>query len=123
MDNQVSRRLPIRDLKSSKHRSHFPWHLEILTNRDAVSINQDIEAPQAKRVSFARSLDVSVKKLSVGWAIAIINRSDQIAIRTVNGDDLGPVAAQAYEVWTKQTVAFPYSFTIPAHGCVLLKTL
>jgi alpha-galactosidase len=96
--------------------------LEILTNPDAIAVNQDPEVQQATRVRQGL-VDVWRKKLANGWAIAIINRKNQSATYLVNPNELGIKASQAYEVWTKQTVTLPSSLMIAAHGCVLLKTL
>jgi alpha-galactosidase len=96
--------------------------LEILTNRDAIAINQDLEAQQAAKIQQG-DVDVWRKSLSKGWAIAVVNRSDQPVQHAVNPNDLGIIASQAFEVWTKQTVALPYTATIAAHSCVLLRTM
>jgi hypothetical protein len=67
-------------------------------------------------------VDVWRKKLADGWAIALVNRKQQPANYVVDPRDVNLETAQAYEVWTKQTVTLPYSVTVPAHGRVLLKT-
>jgi len=110
-------------ISSTDLRSISPSDLAILTRAEAIAINQDPEAHQANRVFHSLGLDVWVKNLRAGSAIAIINRGQQATTHLVNGKDLGIDGAQVYEVWTKQTVSLPYSFTVPAHGCVLLKTL
>jgi len=110
-------------LSGTDLRSISPSDLEILINADAIAINQDMEIHQARRVFHTSSLDVWVKTLSIGSAVAFINRGEQSTTLMVNGTDLGTNGLPVYEVWTKQTVSLPHSFTLPAHGCVLLKTL
>ncbi|HXY08572.1 MAG TPA: glycoside hydrolase family 27 protein [Terriglobales bacterium] len=104
-------------------RSISPSNLEILTNAEAIAINQDTEGHQANRVLHSPSLDLWVKTLSGGSAIAIINRGERSATFMANDTVLGIDAAQVYDVWTKQTVSLPRSFRLEAHSCVLLKTL
>jgi len=95
--------------------------LEILTNPDVIAIDQDPEVQQAARVSQG-VVDVWRKKLADGWAIALINRKQQPATYVINPHNLALQGSQAYDVWTKQIVTLPYSVTVAAHGCVLLKT-
>jgi alpha-galactosidase len=97
--------------------------LAILTNADAIAINQDPLVQQAVRVDQQNNVDVWLKTLSQGWAIAVINRGDQIVQYTVDPAQLGITASQARDAWTKQMVALPYAATIPAHSCLLLRTL
>lgn len=99
-----------------------PADLAILTNPDAIAINQDPKVQQATRVRQG-VVDVWLKSLSNGWAIAVVNRSDQPVQYAVSPNELGIIASQAFEVWTKQTVALPYTATIAAHSCVLLRTI
>jgi len=108
-------------LSSTDLTSISPSDLEILTNADVIAINQDPEARQANRVSHGPAIDVWVKSLSSGWAVAIVNRRTQSTTFMFDSKDLRIASQQAYEVWTKQTIALPYAFVIPAHGCVLLK--
>ena len=95
--------------------------LEVLTNPDVIAIDQDPAVQQAIRLRQG-VVDVWRKKLADGWAIALINRKQQPATYVVDPHDINLETAQAYEVWTQQTVTLPYSVTVPAHGCVLLKT-
>jgi len=97
--------------------------LAILTDPTAISINQDTTTLQAKRVSHTPGLDVWLKPLSSGWAVAVVNRSEQAMTYQVDPQKLSITAARVYQAWTGQTVALPYSFALPPHGCVLLKTL
>jgi len=108
-------------LSSTDLTSISPSDLETLTNPDVIAINQDIAVHQANRVSHSPDLDVWIKSLASGWAVAIVNRRAQSTTYMFDAKDLGIRARQASEVWTKQTVALPYAFVIPAHGCVLLK--
>jgi len=110
-------------LASTDLRSVSASDLAILTNGAAIAINQDPEVHQANRVSHGSTVDVWVKQLSAGWAIAIVNRSEEVTTHLLDGKDLGIDVAQVNEVWTDQTVSLPYTFTLPSHGSVLLKTL
>lgn len=101
-------------------RSISPSDLAILTNPDVIAINQDAEAQQATRIQTG-AINVWVKKLTVGEAVAVVNRSDQSMVFAVNPGELGVNATQAYEVWAKQIMALPHSITIAPHACVLLK--
>jgi alpha-galactosidase len=109
-------------LSSTDLRSIQPSDLEILTNAEAIAINQDMEGHQANRVFHSPSVDVWVKTLSAGSAISIINRGEQSKTFILNGTDFGMDVAQVYDVWSKHAVSLPYSFMLPAHGCLLLKT-
>lgn len=99
-----------------------PAQIEILTNPDAIAINQDAEVQQAKKVKEG-AVDVWEKALVNGWAIAIINRKKDPATYLVDPKNLGIQASQTYDVWNKQTVTLPTSVTVPPHGSVLLKTM
>jgi alpha-galactosidase len=101
-------------------RSISPSDLAILTNPDVIAINQDSDAQQASRIQTG-VIDVWAKKLNVGQAVAVVNRSDRSLVFAVDPGELGVNATRAYEVWTKQIIALPHSITIPPHGCVLLK--
>jgi len=99
-----------------------PTDLDILTNPDAIAIDQDPLVQQATRV-VQGDVDVWLKALSKGWAIAVVNRTDQPVQYEISPSQLGIDPFEAREAWTKQTVALPYTAAIPAHGCVLLRTL
>ncbi len=99
-----------------------PTSLSILTNRDAIAINQDAAAQQATRVQQG-PVDVWVKNLSTGTAIAIVNRSTTPMTHVVNPALLGVSTSQAHEVWTNQTLKLPSIVALAPHSCVLLKTL
>jgi len=97
--------------------------LSILTNRDAIAINQDSAAQQATRVQQGQ-IDVWVKNLSTGTAIAIVNRSTMSMTYLVDPSLLhNSSSSQAHEVWTNQTVKLPFTVALAPHSCVLLKTL
>ncbi len=99
-----------------------PTSLSILTNRDAIAINQDAAAQQATRVQQG-PVDVWVKNLSTGTAIAIVNRSATSKTYSVDPSVLHISTSQAHEVWTNQTVKLPSTVALPPHSCVLLRTL
>ena len=101
-------------------RNLTPPDLELLTNPDAISINQDPGAKQAQRIQHG-ALDVWLRVLSKGWAVAVINRSDQALNYTYSPVSLGISATQTYDVWSKQTVSTPRAFLIQPHGSLLLE--
>lgn len=96
--------------------------LEILTNPDAIAVNQDPEVQQATKVEVG-AVDVWRKQIVNGWAIAIINRKKDPATYFVDPKKLGIQGSQAYDVWNKQTITLPTLVTVAPHGSVLLKTL
>jgi alpha-galactosidase len=94
--------------------------LELLTNSAAIAINQDPGAKQAQRIQHG-ALDVWLRVLSKGWAIAVINRSDQTASYDYIPGSLGIAATQTHDVWNKGTVSTAQTFLIQPHGSVLLE--
>lgn len=109
-------------LSGTDLRSISPSDLEILTNANAIAIDQDKAGHQATRVFHSSGLDVWIKTLSTGLAIGIINLNDQSTTFFLNGAELGINGAPVYDIWAKQNVSLPNSFTLPPHGSMLLKT-
>ncbi|WP_111445754.1 glycoside hydrolase family 27 protein [Breznakibacter xylanolyticus] len=112
--------------------------LSILTNADAIAINQDPIGVQGLKVDAVDGLETWVKPLSNGeWAICFLNRSaepktisydwktkvvkDEFAKRELNG------ASQQYnikDVWTKKSLGNTQKTlkaTIPSHDVLMVK--
>jgi alpha-galactosidase len=94
--------------------------LDLLTNADVIAISQDPRAEQAQRLQHG-NVDVWLKTLSGGWAVALINRSQDVATYVFSPSDLGIPPTHAYDVWNKKSVNTPYSVSIEPHCSILLK--
>ncbi len=110
----------------------------ILTNKDAIAINQDALGVQALKYASKDSLETWVKPLSNGdWAVCFLNRSAQPQKinfnwknETVN-DTLSSkqlnTTADTYkitDVWTKKnlsTTAKPLNAVVPSHDVLMLR--
>ena len=102
--------------------------LKILTNVEAIAVNQDRLGKQAKRVRDDGDLEVWLKPLSDGHrAVALLNRSQKDTHMTVSWPEIGLKAAQRVHVrdlWTFQEtpdVTGQYTADVSAHGVVLLR--
>lgn len=113
---------------------------QILTNKDAISINQDVLGIQGWRYASKDSVETWFKPLSNGdWAVSFVNRSrqpqkisfdwknenvqDTIFSRQLNA---GAVQYKIVDVWTKknnETTAKTFHATIPSHDVVMLKLI
>lgn len=112
--------------------------ISILTNADAIAINQDPIGVQGLKVESVEGLETWVKPLSNGeWALCFLNRSaepktisydwktkvvkDEFAKRELNG------ASQQYnikDVWTKKSLGNTQKTlkaTIPSHDVLMVK--
>jgi len=95
----------------------------ILTNKEAIAINQDPLGVQGRRVE----ADVWVKQLADGGrAVALLNRSGGEKRITVNWTSLGypgHLKAQVRDLWAHQDVGLAegsFSATVPSHGVVMI---
>jgi alpha-galactosidase len=102
----------------------------ILTNAEAIAVDQDPLGKQGNRVARTASTDVWRKPLAKDeMAIALLNRGDQEAAITANWKDLGvkPGTALAIrDLWTHQDLGiFKDSFSAKAgpHATVLLRAV
>ncbi|RYZ07856.1 MAG: glycoside hydrolase family 27 protein [Myxococcales bacterium] len=100
--------------------------LSVLTNSEAIAINQDPLAKQGVRVSDAQGKQVYSKVLSGNGrrAVLLLNRSTSSASITVRFADLdlGSTAA-VRNVWTAQDLgsqSMSYTATVPAQDSVFL---
>lgn len=110
--------------------------LEILTNKEVISINQDKLGIQAFRHSAADGIEVWIKPLSDGWAFTFLNRNEQP--KTIHFDwsrhrisdpDFGQVfeGKQPFRIrdlWQHKeagTTRKPFQATVGPHDVVCLK--
>jgi len=104
----------------------------ILTNKEAIAVNQDTTGLQAKIVTdngaglqvWAKSLN---GKLSNERAVVLFNRSAIATSMTVKWKDLNLIgAAMVRDLWLKSdvgTLDSMYTATVPSHGVVMLKVV
>ena len=107
----------------------------ILTDKDAIGIDQDTLAVQGFRYSQKDSLETWIKPLSNGnWAICFLNRSNKpqlvsfdwkkAAIKDdLSGMSLGITSYKIKDVWNKKaagTTTKPFNATVASHDVVLL---
>ncbi len=107
----------------------------ILTNKDAISIDQDTLAVQGFRYSQKDSIETWVKPLIHGnWAVCFLNRSNkpqlvgfdwkkEIIKDAVSGSDMSVTPYNIKDVWNQNpvgTTAKAFTATIASHDAVLL---
>jgi alpha-galactosidase len=101
--------------------------LSILTNKDAIAIDQDSLGKQGDRAWAEGASEIWTKPLSDGKiAIGLFNRSDSPARIPLQTRLLGLSSTATFQdVWkgTNITVHDSQIFEVPTHGAVLLKTL
>ncbi len=107
-------------------RSASPGILEILTNKEAIAVDQDSLGKQGSRVSKTGDLEIWVKPLSgENYAVGLFNRGEVAATIAVHPSDVGiPHFAKVRDLWAhahRDSVGDSYSAEVPAHGVVLLK--
>jgi alpha-galactosidase len=101
--------------------------LNLLTNDEALAIDQDALGRSARKVFEKNNVEVWVKDLEDGnKAIGIFNLNDKAQKETINFSDL-KLSSQLKlrDVWKQQNIGtFKNSFTasLPAHGVMLLKS-
>jgi alpha-galactosidase len=98
----------------------------ILTNKEAIAVNQDAKGVQGHRVAQEGSLEVWAKPLADGSvAVGLFNRGDDTAKVTVRFADAGArSSAKLRDLWKHEDLgAFKDQFTadVPKHGAVLIK--
>ncbi|ADU14234.1 glycoside hydrolase family 27 protein [Asticcacaulis excentricus] len=106
-------------------RSMTPETAAILSNRDVIAIDQDIAGVQGLPVKKDATHEIWTKKLSDGaTAVGLFNHSDRPI--TLSGEwaqiGLGG-ASEVRDLWTHTNTRSDkaYSYTLPAHGVVMLK--
>ena len=109
-------------------RSMSPAIKEILTNREAIAVNQDKDGKQGRRVAKSGDQEIWVRPLSDGaQAVGLFNRATEPAKMSVKWTDIGmnPAPKRVRDLWAHRDVtsdATEYSATVPAHGVVMLRT-
>lgn len=103
-----------------------PGILEILTNKEAIAVDQDSLGRQGSRVKKDGGLEVWAKPLSGGaYAVGLFNRSESSARITVHAADLGfERISRLRDLWAHADLSVagePYSADVPSHGVVLLR--
>jgi alpha-galactosidase len=100
----------------------------ILTNAEAIAIDQDPAGKPAKRISDAASTAVVViRPLHDGSvAVGLFNRAEQPQSVTVKLESLGLAGKKlaARDLWKHEPVPLSgdnYQTTVPSHGVILLK--
>jgi hypothetical protein len=103
-----------------------PEALAILTNKEAISVNQDVLGIQGKLVTEPKDgLQVWVKPLKKRrYAVALFNRTDANATITCDFLKAGlPLNLKIRDIWTHASLGKftgRYTHTIPAHGVQML---
>jgi alpha-galactosidase len=110
------------DLRSMK-----PQIREILTNKEAIAVNQDALGMQGRRVARDGDLEVWAKQLAdASRAVVLLNRGKSAAEVTVNWSDLGypkHLSASVRDLWKHEEAGKftgSYSAKVPSHGVVLI---
>ena len=103
-----------------------PETLEILTNKEAIAVDQDAKGQQGHRIAQEGPLEVWAKSLADGGvAVGLFNRGESTNPVTVSFKDLGlRKRSQVRDLWQhKDLGSFDTGFTaqVPRHGAVLLK--
>lgn len=107
----------------------------ILTNKDAISIDQDTLGIQGFRYDKKDSLETWIKPLSSGkWAVCFLNRNDksmpvqfdwkkEMIKDEVSGAAMSATTYRITDVWAKKpagTTAKIFAAIVPAHDVILL---
>ena len=107
-------------------RSMTEGTIRILTNREAISIDQDALGKQGYRVAQDGANEVWAKPLAGGeWAIGLFNRGPETAKVTVHWKDLGLSGKhRVRDLWAHQDRGShkdEFWYQVPSHGVVLLR--
>ncbi len=98
----------------------------ILTNKEAIAVDQDAKGVQGRRIAQDGALEVWAKPLADGSvAVGLFNRGEAAAKITVQFKDAGAKgAAKVRDLWKHEDLGtFKDQFTadVPKHGAVLIK--
>lgn len=100
------------------------WTLGLLTNKDAIAIDQDPLVKPARKIASSGGGEVWVRDLDGGKAVGLFNRGDQPAAITLNWQDAGLTGSyDIWDVWGNRDLGVEnksYEAHVPAHGAVLL---
>ncbi len=101
---------------------------DILTNKEAIAVDQDPAGIQGRRVKKSGELEIWSKQLSDGGrAVSLLNRGGAEANITVNWADLGypeHLSAGVRDLWLKKDLgkmSGSFSSAVPSHGVVLVR--
>ena len=100
---------------------------DILTNKEVIAIDQDVNGKQATRLSKSGDQEIWARQLSGGdYAVALFNRAKNAAEMTVKWSGVGikgrPVKVR--DVWAHsdvKTSGTGYAATVPGHGTIFLR--
>jgi alpha-galactosidase len=112
-------------------RNMTPAIQAILTNREVIAVNQDLDGKQGRRMAKSgeqgSEQEIWTRPLSGGaQAVALFNRAAQATTISVKWSDLGLTSApaQARDLWGHRDVSLngpTYSVEVPAHGVAMLR--
>lgn len=114
-------------------RAMTPETIAILTHPELIALNQDPLAYQARRLRDDGNAELWAKPLGTidggNIAVTLLNRDSQETSISFNLAEIGIVAAEGYSVrdlWQRQDIDTASklerrSFTVPAHGAVVLR--
>jgi alpha-galactosidase len=103
-----------------------PETLAILTNREAIAVDQDPAGIQGRRVFQEGPMEIWMKPLADGSkAVGMFNRDEHEMTLTLSFEDTGiKGSAQLRDLWTHRdlgTFTGSFTTTLPKHGVVLLR--
>ena len=104
-----------------------PAILEILTNREAIAVNQDKAGKQGRRVSKTGDQEIWTRPLADGGiAIGLFNRGNAPAQVSIKWADIGLNAKprKARDLWVHNDVRMDgpeYTAIVPAHSVAMLR--
>jgi len=110
-------------------RTMKPEILEILTNKDAISIDQDSLGKQGYRYMDHPSKDIWIKELSKGnWAFCYYNTGDQPLKIKINWIHYGFLKGEysVYDIWKLKevgTTSKNWEIEVPSHDVVFYKLM
>jgi alpha-galactosidase len=98
----------------------------ILTNKEAIAIDQDPLGKQAVRLAARGDLEVWARPLADGGkAVGLFNRGSEAATVTARWSEIGISGAhRVRDLWAHQDrgeVSGEFAAEVPAHGVVLIK--
>ena len=109
-------------------RSMSPEIAAILTNQEAIAVDQDALGLQGTRVKAANGLEIWARTLADGGrAVVLFNRSGAEAEIGVRWTEIGfreTDAPAVRDLWKRQDLGKPakgYSARVPSHGAAMLR--
>jgi alpha-galactosidase len=110
------------DLAAMKPETH-----DILTNKEAIAVDQDALGKQGKRIRHENDQDVFVKPLAGGgMAVLLLNRAAAQQTISITWEQLGlagDAALNGRDLWEHQdlgTLAAQFSAPVASHGAVMI---